>query len=124
MVGVIVRPEILLFDWVLLFLTLKRLYFKGIVSVAMNFGIFAVMKAGDLVNCNFQFYVCHKSIDDFKIGDKVHLKSSPEVPMTVIGFRKNKFVDCRFMSRYKPRTFCFIPETIIQYDQAFRYSLT
>src|SRR6185503_540247 len=85
------------------------------------------MEKGDNVNnlvlCPCQFYIRHHSVNDFKIGEKVFLKSSPEVQLTVIGFRANQ-VECSYrFNGSKRRRYLFVPETIIQYHLAFEYSI-
>lgn len=78
----------------------------------------------NLILCNCQYYITHHLVSDFKIGEKVFLKSNPEIPLTVIRVRSNK-VECSYrVDRFKRKRHLFSPETIIQYELDYKYSLT
>lgn len=80
----------------------------------------------ELQLCSYQFSIIHRSIDDFKIGEKVFLKSgSPD--FLVIGFRKNKVLCTWFYRKngiVKRRKSLFVPEVILQRNlESFQYCI-
>ncbi len=70
-------------------------------------------KKDDLILCEFQYEVRHTDINRFKIGEKVFLKSNPEVPMTVDSI-DYKEVICK----HKDNLHHFPPECILQYEHS------
>ena len=78
----------------------------------LNTGAF---KAEDLKLCDFQYEIKHNSIDDFKVGEEVFLKSNPETPMKVYGFSEDKKSVLTSMGDNK---YSFPPECLLQYKYA------
>lgn len=48
-----------------------------------------VFKKSDLELVNWQYQVRYNSVDDFKLGQEVFLKSNPECPMVVNSLHEN-----------------------------------
>ena len=67
-------------------------------------------KADDLILSDLQYEIIHKTTDAFTIGEKVFLKSNPEIPMTVEFIEYQKVI-CKHQDTLIP----FRPEIILQY---------
>ena len=68
-------------------------------------------KSDDLKLCDLQYEVVHKSTNCFKIGEKVFLKSNPEIPMKVDSIDYKKVI-----CKYNDNLIDFPPECILQYE--------
>lgn len=87
-------------------------------------------KLKDLVMCDWQFWVRHKSKNLFKIGEIVFLKSNPEVPLIVYSLKTTNYsgrysgeldegVICSWKSKDGEQQFYSFPfECILQYKYA------
>lgn len=73
-----------------------------------------------LKKCDNQYLVSNKSIFDFRIGEKVFLKSNPEFAIVVSGFDKpNKTVICKYFNSKGDLKFVdFPPQCILSYKYA------
>lgn len=60
-----------------------------------------------------QYKVCYDTTLKFRIGDKVFLKSNPEVPLEVFDVDNEK-VHCR----YKNEIIEYIPQVLVHYKYA------
>jgi len=70
-------------------------------------------KADDLILCDFQYQIIHRDTNCFKIGERVFLKSNPEVPMNVHSIDEyTQKVICDHDGDLLP----FKPECILQYE--------
>lgn len=70
--------------------------------------------ANDLIANDWQYTVVHKHPTDFKVGELVFLKSSPEFELTVFAINE-KTVTVRDDSTKPPSFYDMTPPTILQY---------
>jgi len=70
-------------------------------------------KADDLILSDFQYEIIHKTTDAFTIGEKVFLKSNPEVPMIVDSIDHQKVI-----CKHQDMLISFRPEIILQYKHS------
>ena len=76
------------------------------------------MREDDLILTDFQYLIRHTTVDDFKVGERVFLKSNPEFPMTVYSFDDGE-IACEWVAKNSIRNYHFFPpESILQYEYA------
>jgi uncharacterized protein YodC (DUF2158 family) len=65
--------------------------------------------------CFWQYKVRHHSVNDFAVGEMVFLKSNPEVPLIVCGFKYGQVCVTWFDDNGSRSEHYFVPEVILQY---------
>lgn len=80
----------------------------------MGEGIF---KPEDLIPCEWQHQIRHRSVDDFLLFEKVFLKSNPEFPIFVylLDDESNKVICIWVDKEMGVTTESFSPECLLQY---------
>ena len=82
----------------------------------LNFGYFNI---DDLILFPIQYKIIHKNVDDFKVGEKVFLKSNPETEMEVIYLNEeDNVVICQWYFKDEKHIYEFIPQCILQFKYA------
>ncbi len=71
----------------------------------------------DLKKVDVQYTIFNKSTSDFKPGDKVFLKSNPDLPLEV-SYITNTEVVCSVIWALSKNTDRFPPECILHYEDA------
>lgn len=69
----------------------------------------------DLVKVEYQFLISHKLSKNFNIGEKIFLKSNPEIIMTVHSIKNNMVLCYWYDNNYEMQFSEFPPECVLQY---------
>lgn len=74
-------------------------------------------RSKDLRLCIEQYTIKHDSVDEFKVGEEVFLKSNPEHVMSVLNLGDD-MVGCVWFNNGEVHKCTFPPECILQYKYA------
>ena len=73
----------------------------------------SVFNPDDLIKATWQYIICHLTIDCFKIGEIIFLKSNPEYPMIMLSSVDNKIICEDLYGNYE-----IPPQCLLQYKYA------